>query len=187
MNTDEPITDVPDHTSNILHQKLKKIIITITNFYKRHIKIWSTSIGTLILFIIIGFTYGIVLESKFNLQFYTNDGNVLLFFSLIVLISSVIHIFYKRQCKLSGTIYELDNKSFKTFFYSFSFVCFAIYYNMNKTFFSNTYSQNKFGIDQSQYILIINFIGYFLILTLIYTVLFKNYSLKKLGKDGIEF
>ncbi|RMD03236.1 hypothetical protein D9O40_03585 [Clostridium autoethanogenum] len=172
-----------EQQDNILQKFIKKYI---AKFYRRYIKIWSNSIILFIVCMIVGFCAGITIQGKFNWSFYKNDGQFISYSSIVIFLLVVIYMYYRRLCKTSGDIYEIDKKSFKYLFYAVSFMFFSLYYNINKKFFLNTYAKNKFGIEQEQYVLILNFIGYFLISTLIYTIVFKNYSLKKFGKDGIE-
>ncbi|KAJ49633.1 hypothetical protein BD780_001131 [Clostridium tetanomorphum] len=156
-------------------------------FFKHYIKPWKSSLITLIISMVVGFCFGLKFSNGFNLEFYKDDGQVLLLISIGIILITYVYIYYRHKCIMSHINLDIDTTSFKYIFYSLSFFIFALYYNLNKEYFFQSYSLNIFGIAQSQYIFIINFIGYFIITTIIYSIIFKEYSIKKIGKDGVEF
>lgn len=66
------------------------------------------------------------------------------------------------------------------------FVAFSIYIALSYERYLATYEKNIFGINQSQYIIILNFLLFFLIGMIIYQFLAGGVRIKNIGKEGIE-
>lgn len=163
---------------------IKEIYKIIQNILKKMLKIFklylaNTFIMTII-FIIVGFIFGF---------FYAKSMDKINYVYLIlgsgIVIFLMLYIYLVLNKKFTPN--KLKERMVKNIYYAVSFLCFIIYYLCNKDRFLSTYSKNKIGINQEQFIILVNFIGYILIASLVYMLVFKNYIIKKLGRDGVEF
>lgn len=147
----------------------------------------------LCIFIMLGIAIDKLLLNLDNFTFYKDTGKTLIVLSISLLIILFIMIIF------SLWKYEELNYDFKTiikatfsekfkkiFFFVISFVIFAFYYELNEDIFINTYSMNKFGINNEQFIFLINFSVFFLVYQVLYYTVFSNYYVKRVNKDGIE-
>lgn len=71
-------------------------------------------------------------------------------------------------------------------YWAFAFILFALYYTLNCKKFVVTYKTNFLGIDQMQYIFLVNFIIFLVLGILIYQIIIQQYSIKNIGKGGVE-
>ncbi len=71
-------------------------------------------------------------------------------------------------------------------YWAFAFILFVLYYSLNCNNFELTYKTNILGIDQGQYIFLVNFIIFIVLGILIYQIIIQQYSIKNIGKGGVE-
>lgn len=100
-------------------------------------------------------------------------------------ILSGIFIIYSLVLWFLPPLTKTKKRKIKVTFFALWSMLFAAYYNILKIP-SLNYSPNKFGIPQSQWIFVINFLGFTLAGLIIYTLL-SSRGIKSLKKDGIDF
>lgn len=166
---------------------MKVIINKLFDFYNNHIKPWNNFFVVIIIFMSMGFLIGLFAGNVMGIDFYKEDRNILLIMSVITNLVIFINIYHKQYCIKNHIETIFNRNNLKYVYFSITFFMFCLYYYINKENFINTYTQNELGIEQSQYIFITNFIGYLVITVILFYIVFNNYSIKKIGKSGIEF
>ncbi|MDU6339849.1 MAG: hypothetical protein E6583_00795 [Clostridium sp.] len=154
--------------------KNKKYIRKATNFVK--------SITFIIILGLLGFLYGINIGRGNS---YLID-NILIKLGIVISIGLLMYIYLKANIFNSLVASINEKKLIKYLYFLLVLLFFTIYYLHNKDNFINTYQINSIGIDQNQYIFIVNFIGFFLISFILYNLILKDYSIKRLSKNDIE-
>ena len=104
----------------------------------------------------------------------------------IFVVACFIQLFYDYHLTRIHVNDERKNHILKKWYWGILGLIFACFYNYYYPIYIKSYKENIFGIDQNQYIFIVN-ISLFLVLGIfINQILFRNYSIKNIGKDGIE-
>ncbi|MGG7177603.1 hypothetical protein ACQPU1_08430 [Clostridium paraputrificum] len=138
-----------------------------------------------IIFIIIGVLLDRVIYNNISLTILQSGSKIISILSIIFAIGLLIEFLIKIYKK--NTIKEiLTNKFKKVSFFTISFLLFNLYYSVNESNFIATYTQNKFGINNEQFILLINLAIFFIIYQIAYFTIFSDYYIKKINKDGFE-
>ncbi len=115
----------------------------------------------------------------------------IIFSSVFIAIMGTALFAYSFLCYLcKGKFISAGNKKkfLKNGYWTFMMVLFLAYYFCHYKVFFQTYKQNSFGIDQEQYILLVNF-GVFLCASIIiYYFIIRQFEIKELriGTKGVE-
>ena len=152
------------------------------NKWKRKLINFTKSTLFIIILSLLGFLLGITIGKSNNFL----SESILVIISIIIVIGLLIYIYIKVNI-FNSLISSATKKKFKKYLYfTMVLLSFVMYYLYNKETFLKTYELNNFGINQGQYIFIVNFIGFFAIAFILYNLILKEYSLKKLSKNEIE-
>ncbi|MDO5519341.1 MAG: hypothetical protein Q4G58_02495 [bacterium] len=104
----------------------------------------------------------------------------------ILLISIFIMFYYHYEYNRIGIEKRRSFKYLKYFYWGVSFLLFLLYMKTVYGKFLTTYEKNILGIDQGQYIILVNFILFFLFAYLLLQLIAGGFRIKNIGKDGIE-
>ena len=112
--------------------------------------------------------------------------SVLCMMACVFLIGILITISF--EIDMSRFMIKADKKrrSIIYVYWAFAFIIFSLYYTMNYEKFKLTYKTNIFGLDQMQYIYLVNFTIFLVLGILIYQIIIQQYSIKNIGKGGVE-
>lgn len=114
------------------------------------------------------------------------NSSFLVLFSAILVVGLLIMLYYNYQMSRI-MINSIERKRKLTYWYwGVMLFLFAIYFSKEYPNLLQTYEKNSYGINQTQYIFLVNIGLFFLIGLLIYVVVFQQYSIKHISKDGIE-
>ena len=144
---------------------------------------FTKSITFIIILSLLGFLYGVNLGQNKN---YIFGNNILIIIGIVSIIALLMYIYLKANVFNSFITSNSKKKLIKYIYFTIALMFFAVYYLYNKDNFLKTYKANTIGIDQNQYIFIVNFIGFFIIAFILYNLLFKEYFIKKLSRNEIE-
>lgn len=154
----------------------------INNKWKRKILNFTKSIVFIIILGVLGFLYGINIGQNNNYL----AKHILINICVVSVIGLLIYIYLKINIYNSFIAITDRRKLTKYIYFTLVLLLFVVYYLYNKDNFFNTYKINSIGIDQNQYIFIVNFMGFFIISFIFYNFILKDYSIKKLSKSEIE-
>ncbi|MDO5293044.1 MAG: hypothetical protein Q4F05_09870 [bacterium] len=110
----------------------------------------------------------------------------LILIAAILILSIFIMFYYHYEYNRIGIERRKSLKYLKHFYWGISFLCFVLYMKVVYARFLKTYDKNIFGIDQGQYILLINFILFFCFAYLLLQIITGGFRIKNIGKNGIE-
>ena len=116
----------------------------------------------------------------------TSFPSALSLMACVILIGILITISF--EIDMSRFMIKADKKrrSIIYVYWAFAFIIFTLYYALNYEKFKVTYKTNIFGIDQMQYIYLVNFAIFLVLGILIYQIIIQQYSIKNIGKGGVE-
>ena len=148
---------------------------------KKKLRIFCLTVGVFLF--ILGVVSGYVLHNVFDDNSY--------FCVLVVLIIGVALLSYISCYYLSKTKYiskESKRKFLKYWYWCFVVLLFISYYMCHFRTFLKTYRNNSYGIDQEQYILLVNFSLFLIVSIIIYYFIVRQFEVKSLsiGTKGIE-
>ncbi|WP_167956305.1 hypothetical protein [Anaerosporobacter faecicola] len=150
----------------------------------RGIKKFLHSIWGKIFFLLIGLVIGVILGA-YHIE-------VAYFPSVLAMMACVlvlgIFMAINFEIDLSRFMIKADKKRQYTqyVYWAIVFLLFALYYNYNYEKFLKTYQRNIFGIDQRQYIFLVNFLIFLIMSIIIYQIIIQQYRIKNIGKGGVE-
>ncbi len=142
------------------------------------------SIWGKLLFLLVGLIIGGIIGACFI--DITSFPSVLCLMACVILIGILITISF--EIDMSRFMIKADKKrrSIIYVYWAFAFIIFTLYYALNYEKFKVTYKTNIFGIDQMQYIYLVNFAIFLVLGILIYQIIIQQYSIKNIGKGGVE-
>ncbi|BBF43932.1 hypothetical protein lbkm_2620 [Lachnospiraceae bacterium KM106-2] len=105
---------------------------------------------------------------------------------LIITLYIILFIYYKYEYNRIGIEEKEKNKYLKFIFWGMVFTLFCIFMVQTYEKFLESYKHNIFGIDQTQYIIILNFIIFMVLGAVVYQICTSKYNIKNISKDGIE-
>lgn len=150
------------------------------------LRIWNNSVMAIIVFAILGFIFGIL--GGYQVGQYTMDMGYFMVACavLLIIVGTLVAIHYEYEYSRRYVERKRITQLLRYWYWSVICLFFFIFYSVNRTSYLSTYKANMFGIDQEQYILIVNLLIFFLLGFVIYFIIVKDISIAKISKEGIE-
>lgn len=147
---------------------------------------WRRALESSVLFcfcLAAGTLFGIILGTGFKALPKFSGRFIAITISFLFLLCIVIYYIYYK--KINNIISEHKHLVRITYFGVMIFI-FLFYYNYNYSNIVASFSGNTMGIGKTQYVFILYFVVFIILASIIYAVVFLNYTIKKIGSGGIE-
>lgn len=117
---------------------------------------------------------------------FKQNGQFILYLIAVIVMGMLVLLYYNYQMARIKINPSVRRKQLTYWYWGMVGVLFLMYMYRHYSIFLASYEKNPFGINQEQYVILVNLVIVVVIGSVFYLILFQRYSIKNIGKDGIE-